>query len=336
MLSGCHRVLTSALQVTRFGRVDPTLKLLRLGCFSDKSLFEELCLNAAFHCVKEYAGPGAPNRLVDQFLSMHLAASGNQIAVPRWAEASREKRVVDVFLLRDEQLVSTKTALRCNAAILVHDTSAQDASDAFQHLASNVVPSLASKGIPVVLACAVEVPMHEHAARFNAKSLYGRWHDGYRALAEQHLGHIYAVHFFTPQNPQHCFDLLYRAQMASLYPLGRCLEKLGSLDPSLALREATQIIFSACDADADGLWLANDWEIFWKIVYGREPSDAETEALRSSELIGCAEGRLLQWFLHLIRQGKGDSLWTCLRAFGFDGAFCRTEALPEVSPSAEF
>merc|ERR1712194_40975 len=112
------------------------------------------------------------------------------------------------------------------------------------------------------------------------------------------------------------------------YPLDRCLSSApdadtATLDPSPALCEAARVIFSLCDVDSDGAWLASDWEFFWNVVYGRPPSSDERETLSGTGLIGAAERRVLQWFLHLIREGRGDSLWAVLRAFGYDGVLSR-------------
>eukprot|EP00747_Dinoflagellata_sp_TGD_P180324 gnl/TRDRNA2_/TRDRNA2_32582_c0_seq1.p1 gnl/TRDRNA2_/TRDRNA2_32582_c0~~gnl/TRDRNA2_/TRDRNA2_32582_c0_seq1.p1 ORF type:complete len:154 (+),score=19.00 gnl/TRDRNA2_/TRDRNA2_32582_c0_seq1:600-1061(+) len=151
-------------------------------------------------------------------------------------------------------------------------------------------------------------------------------------LARQQLGNVYAVHFFSPLDSKGCFDLLYRAQMAALYPLGRCLSSVGpdvgfdTSRPSAALCAAVRVIFSTCDVDADGIWLEDDWIVFWRAVYARLPSDSEKEALERAELIGASEERVLRWFVEMMAQGRGDSLWTCLRAFGYNGALLPTKS----------
>merc|ERR1712032_1096254 len=106
-------------------------------------------------------------------------------------------------------------------------------------------------------------------------SLYGRWHDRYRKLAARHLGSVYSVHFFCPAHPQSSFDLLYRAQMASLYPLSRCFSATDgkALKPAVALLAAARSIFIACDLEADSAWCSADWCFFWTKVYERKPSE---------------------------------------------------------------
>jgi len=212
-------------------------------------------------------------------------------------------------------------ALQCNAAVVLHDAEAPDALDELGVIAGELLPRLAERRIPAVLAGAVQASTLAQSGRFAALSLHGRWRRHYEAAARQRLGHVYAVHFFCPQDPQGCFDLLYRAQMSALYPLGRCFTALGqgSWGPTPALLAAVRAIFLTCDVDDDNAWAAGDWEAFWRAVYGRPPSEEEAQELESSGLLGASEDRLAQWFLELVASGRGDALWACLRAFGYDG-----------------
>eukprot|EP00928_Gymnodinium_smaydae_P045716 TRINITY_DN30433_c0_g1_i1.p1 TRINITY_DN30433_c0_g1~~TRINITY_DN30433_c0_g1_i1.p1 ORF type:complete len:355 (-),score=53.68 TRINITY_DN30433_c0_g1_i1:218-1237(-) len=330
-LVGCQRLASSVFQVSRFGRVDPSHSLLRLGCLSGRDTFEDLALNSVFHCLAAYCGPErTPRSLVDRAAAGHVASSGNVVAIPRWAEVTREQTVLDVFRMTDMDLLRTSAELRCNAAIVVHDAGASDAESSYAHIEKNVLPNLAERRVPVVLASLVETPAHAHGARYAAMSTYGRWQHRYEALVAERIGHIYAVHFFSPQDPRGCFDVLYRAQMSSLYPLGRCLADevaeagSSSVKFSRLFLEAAHEIFLACDTDGDGAWLREDWNVFWRNVYGRHLSPAEDEALQNAGLIGASEDHLLRWFESLIVQGRGYSLWACLRAFGYNGALART------------
>lgn len=142
-----------------------------------------------------------------------------------------------------------------------------------------------------------------------------------RSIALTHPGSVYSVHFFCPQDPRTSFDLLYRAQMAALYPLSRCFVSVDGkgFHPTPELVAATKTIFVACDLEDDSVWCAADWRGFWMEVYHRDPSEKEARELQECGLYGASEPRLLQWFFELTANGKGDSLWAVLRAFGYQG-----------------
>lgn len=327
MLTGLSRLLGSALQVSPVGLVHRDHVLLRVGCRSEKEVFQLICRSAVQHCLTEYCGAATPASAIAGFAEWH--SKNNHVGVPRWAEASREAIILDVFRCLEEQQATesrnpSHTESRCNAAILLHDTEGLDALDELRTLSEGVLPFLSARRIPTVLAGAVDAETLSQGGTFAAMSLYGRWQNRYAKVAARHFGHVYSAHFFCPSDPQSCFDLLYRAQMSVLYPLGRCFSAgAEGIIPTSDFLTASRVIFQECDVDDDGVWAEGDWGVFWDVVHSRPPSDYEADQLRQARLFGASHMNLVQWFLELSAQGRGDVLWACLRAFGFDGSLRR-------------
>mmetsp|Transcript_64866 Transcript_64866/g.180577 ORF Transcript_64866/g.180577 Transcript_64866/m.180577 type:complete len:357 (-) Transcript_64866:44-1114(-) len=354
MLASYGRLLSSAWQVSPVGRVDATHSLLRLGCIGDEESFRALCLGAVHHCLSAYCGPRPPGAAIERFAAAHVdravggsADSVAAVAVPRWAEISGERTTLDVCHLQmpaaaahgnttfgraesSRRRQPFPDAERCNAAVLLHATGGTRALDDLDNIVQDVLPRLAERRVPVVLAGVVDISELQ-GGRFAAVGTCARWRHHYVKAASQRPGHVYALDFFCAQDPWGCFNLLYRAQMSALYPLGRCFTAAGreAFAPTQQLLAAAAVIFEACDKDCDGVWARNDWSAFWEVVYGRRPSAEEADELDAAKLFGASEERLVQWFLELAAEGRGDALWACLRAFGYDGMLRRQGVGPE-------
>eukprot|EP00929_Paragymnodinium_shiwhaense_P101082 TRINITY_DN63884_c0_g1_i2.p2 TRINITY_DN63884_c0_g1~~TRINITY_DN63884_c0_g1_i2.p2 ORF type:complete len:161 (-),score=42.28 TRINITY_DN63884_c0_g1_i2:15-497(-) len=157
------------------------------------------------------------------------------------------------------------------------------------------------------------------------------WQERYQLLVARHVGEVYSTYFFSPKDPAGCFEAVLRSQMAGLYPLSHCVETeqqeggLSILRPTAFLGEAVQNIFTRCDTDGDGRWLANDWVFFWKTAFQSLPTAAEAQALAEDGLMGADGEQVLLWYLGLVKQGRGHLLWRSLRSFGFGCDHLRDE-----------
>ena len=209
---------------------------------------------------------------------------------------------------------------RCNVVVLLHPTEDRPATTrALDATLAALPPTL-----PVVL-CGVVKPSAVAQGDFGLTSVHGRWAATHAELAQAHP-RVYACDYACPEAPGQGFHLLYKAQMAALYPKDRLLPAPGHAGSALDL--AAGRIFEQCDLAGDGVWCSADVDAFFLAVYGRPATQPEWEALiaqaTGSTGAGAEDGvltpaQLREWLERLAGVGKSDVAWAILRAFGFDG-----------------
>jgi hypothetical protein len=217
----------------------------------------------------------------DWHVNKHLASSAAAVPIPKWATLSRENSELDVF-----EVIGSDFS-RCNAVLLLHDTSSSSSSEEVAATLESLPSDLPVTLVGIVPSRDVSLgPFGLNQANYHL------WMSNHATLAAEYPS-VYATTFASPGIYAQGFHALYTSQSSVLYPKSRL---------------AGPRFKDTCDAISP-VWDGGAVERFGAIA--SIPPEEQEQLLNLNSLFELLTG--------LAAVGKADVVWAWLRAHGYNG-----------------